>query len=229
MSLCVKVGMASEYNLVKRYIGPGVTLLSGSFTTDTLDKVVPKDCTGIISTGLCGGLAKEIAVGQIVICDKLITPPDGVPMKVGFTWYEGDARWREALYAATHGMLVDWWSNGAFNTANTEAERDALYTKTRCAVIDDETFAVAELAARRGIAFQAIRSVSDGEEDNLPPAVTAALNANGTTDIEAVIASVVTDPLQIPGLIKTAHEFFYSMNMLEQALKQVGPFLRWYK
>jgi adenosylhomocysteine nucleosidase len=220
--------MASEEKLVRRYIGPGVTLVSGVFTTDALDKVVPKDCTGIISTGLCGGLAADVAVGQIVICDKLVTPADTEYVRA-HNWYEGDPRWREDLFAATHGMAVDWWSSGAFNTANDEAQRAALYTKTKCSVIDDETFAVAELAHRRGIAFQAMRSVSDGFEDNLPPAVIDALNANGTTNIEAVIASVVTDPLQIPSLIKTAHAFFLSMNTLEQSLKQVGKFFRWYK
>lgn len=224
--LVVKVGMSSEYNLVKKYIGQGVLLLSGQFTADQLDKAVPSTCTGIISTGLCGGLAKDVVVGQVIICDTLVTPGTG---GAKYKPYTADVTWRKNLFAATRYWERHWWSSGAFNTANTIAQRDALCQATGCAVIDDETFAVAEFASRRGIAFQALRSISDGEADNLPDAVTDALNADGTTDIWAVIASVVKDPAEIPPLFHTAMEFKKSMDTLETALKQVGPYFRWYR
>jgi len=216
--LVIKTGMASEFRVAKKYAAADVLVLTGILTVDALRKSVPSNARAIISLGLCGGLAPSIAVGDVVLAG-IVDTPDGE--------YETDRGWTQRLYECTGALGVRWWSSGDFNTANNKIERDALFAKTRCQVIDDETFAVAQFAKERKLALAALRSVSDGEHDNLPPAVVDALNANGTDNLEAVIWSVVTDPLQVPALVKTALEYKKSMDALDRVCRQVGSNFQW--
>jgi adenosylhomocysteine nucleosidase len=218
MTLCVKTGMASEYKVAKQFAAPDVTVLTGMWTADQLGVKLGKDCSAIISFGLCGGLSPLAMVGDGFICKDLITPNGKM---------RADDAWAERLIGTTRYRVKDWWSSGQFNTANNYQERTQLYTKTQAWVIDDETYAVAEFAHRRGIPFQALRVVSDATTDNLPPAVVDALNADGTDNIEAVIESVEHNPFQIPALIKTAMEFGKSMAELRLAITHAGAMFGW--
>jgi hypothetical protein len=217
-ALVVKCGMSIEQKIARTHAAPGTLILSGEYTVNTLDTAVPKDCRAIISVGVCGGLSPKAQIGQAFIYRTCRTP-NGI--------LYADVPWRQRLFAATKYFESDVWSSGQFNTANTIAERATLFAQTGCDVIDDETFAVAELAARRKIAWIGLRTVSDGAEDNLPPAVLGALNANGTDNIEAVITSVISDPLQIPALIKTARNAQTSFDELRTACIQAGPRFQW--
>ena len=212
--IVVKTGMASEYAVAKEYAAPDVLVLTGKQTIANLVVNVPPACTGIISFGLCGGLADIAKIGQAFIYDVVQTPAGN---------FICDEAWRKRLFAATKYYECHCWSSGSFNTANTVAERAQLYAQTGCEVIDDETFAVAQFAASWNSPFIGLRVVSDGAEDNLPPAVINALNPNGTDDIPAVIASVISDPDQIPALIKTAQEYEKSIAELRTAAIAAGP------
>lgn len=218
-SLCIKTGMASEYNIAMRFARPGTQVLTGLQTADSLHKLVPDTCKAIISFGLCGGLAPEAQIGQAFIYDRVVTPT---------TMYPANIAWRKRLFAATRYYERGCWSTGDFNTANDEQQRADLFNKSGgCWIIDDETYAVARFAAERGISWIGLRVVSDGAEDNLPPAVLNALNPDGTDNIWNVLESVVSDPAQIPALIKTATEANKSLAELRTAALQAGPDLQW--
>lgn len=214
----IKTGMIVEEQIARKYAAAGTLILTGQYTTDALDNAVPQDCKALLSLGVCGGLAPEAQIGQAFICDTLFAPTGK---------YEAEVAWRKRLFGATKYYERPWWSSGDFNTANTVAQRAELFAKTNCWIIDDESFAVAEVAQRRGIAFQALRTVSDGAEDNLPPAVIDALNPDGSDNLANVIRSVVQDPAEIPSLIKTAVEAKRSFDELETACIQVGPNFQW--
>jgi adenosylhomocysteine nucleosidase len=218
VTICVKTGMASEYKIATRVAAPYIEVLTGMWDADRLDAHLAKDCEAIISFGLCGGLNYSADVGSGFVCGLLETP-DGV--------FDADTAWRTRLIRATGYWSCKWWSSGALNTANDARQRAALFHKTGAWVIDDETYAVALFAERRKIPFQALRVVSDSVDDNLPPAVTSALNANGTDNIEAVIESVCHDPFQIPALIKTALEYGKSLADLRSAAAHIGPHFCW--
>ena len=210
--------MSSEYQVAKQYAAPGTLILTGLQTVGTLQTVVPTNCEAIISFGLCGGLSPQAQIGQAFICDTLVTPKGD---------FQADVAWRKRLFAATKYYERHWWSSDAFNTANTVAEREQLLAQTGCWIIDDETYAVAQFAQARGIPFQALRTVSDGAEDNLPQAVIDALNPDGSDDLEAVLLSVIKDPIQIPDLLKTAEEYYKSLAELNTAAIAIGPQFQW--
>jgi hypothetical protein len=212
--IAVKTGMSSEYAVAKQYAAPDVLVLTGEQTVSSLIVNIPYTCTGIISFGLCGGLSERALIGQAFIYDTVVTPAQSLTC---------DVAWRKRLFAASKYYECHCWSSGNFNTANTIAERAQLFAQTGCEVIDDETYAVAQFAQIRNIPFIGLRVVSDGAEDNLPPAVINALNPNGTDDIPAVIASVISDPEQLPALIRTAQEFEKSIAELRTAAIAAGP------
>jgi adenosylhomocysteine nucleosidase len=216
--LVIKTGMTIEQQIVKRYALPSTVVLTGEFTVDTLDAAVPPDCDAIMSVGVCGGLSPDAQIGQAFIYDACVTPTG--------TLY-ADFAWRKRLFIATRYYECHVWSSGQFNTANTITERAALYAQTGCKVIDDETYSVAELAAHRKIPWIGMRTVSDGAADNLPPAIVDALNPDGSTNLEDVIASVVDDPAQIPALLQTATEAQKSFDELRTACLAAGPTFQW--
>jgi len=225
MSLCVKTGMSSEYAVAKKFAAADVVVLTGTQTVADLQQNVPQDCAAIISFGLCGGLAPQRSapapmaqIGQAFIYDRVVTPNGPI---------FADAAWRKCLFAATKYYECPCWSSGQFNTANSVAQRQQLFAQTSCWAIDDETRAVAEFAQARKIAWIGLRVVSDGAEDNLPPAVINALNPDGTDNLQAVIASVIADPAQLPALVKTAQEFELSLAELRTAAQSVGPMFQW--
>ena len=214
--LTIKTGMQAEYDIARQFANPAVQVLTGIQTAADLNTNVPQTCTGIISFGLCGELSGEV-IGQAFIYDLIKTPTGD---------FTPDPTWRKRLFAATKYYECHCWSSDQFNTANTVVERAQLYAQTGCKVIDDETYAVAQFATMRKIPFIGLRVVSDGAEDNLPPAVINALNPNGTDDIGAVIASVISDPAQIPDLIKTAQEYELAISELRRAIMDAGPLLQ---
>jgi adenosylhomocysteine nucleosidase len=194
-----------------------VTVVTGLWPASAMLIAFP-DIEAVISLGLCGGLGPA-QIGQAFIYDAIT---DG-------QWtYFCDAPWRKRLFAATKYYETKCYSTGQFNTANTVEQRADLYAKFGCRVIDDESIAVAEFAMHRDkpIPFIGLRVVSDGAEDNLPPAVQNALQPDGGDNILAVIASLIQDPAQIPLLEKTAKEAQFAIDELGTPVKAVGPYFQ---
>lgn len=215
--LVIKTGMTVEQAIAQRYAAPGTLVLTGQMDAASIWAALPNDCEAILSFGVCGGLSPDAAVGQTFIYSNIVSA-DGTR--------ECDLPWRRRMFAATHHFSRHAWSMGE-GGADTADERAALFARTGCWIDDDESSTVAVVAHGRGIAFGGLRAVSDGAEDNLPPAVVDALNPDGSDDLEAVFASLVRDPLQIPALIKTALQAQRALCALKAACIAVGPNFQW--
>jgi adenosylhomocysteine nucleosidase len=212
--LAIKTGMQTEYGIAIKIAAHDAVVLTGVMTVADLDAHIPKDCGGILSYGLCGGLAPGLAIGQNIIGDLLKTPHGD---------YMPDASWRKRLFARTKAYEHVWWSSDAFNTADDPAQRAQLFAQTGAWVIDDESMAVAEFAKARNIPFALMRTVSDGANDTIPAAARDALRADGSTDVWAVMESVLGNLGQLPDLEKMANYLSISLGTLYTAGLQVGP------
>lgn len=219
MTLVAKVGMDLERDTVLRYIAPGTLVLPGvAMDAKMLNALVPRTCTALIRLGLCGGLSAAPLVGQAFVYRSVRSPSEV---------YLCDTAWRRRLFAATHYVEADCWSSGEQNTANTPAQRLALYQETRCAIIDDESLGMAQLASERGIPFAGVGVISDAEANLLPPAVLNALNPNGSTNYLEVLESVWEDPDQVPSLVQTALNAKRSYDELDTACIAIGRNCQW--
>jgi hypothetical protein len=66
-----------------------------------------------------------------------------------------------------------------------------------------ESHIAAKIAALHNIPFAICRTVIDAVDRDLPPAAVVELRHDGTPDVLAVCRSVMRQPSQIPGLVRT--------------------------
>jgi nucleoside phosphorylase len=209
--LCIKTGMLPEKQIALAHAGADVIVLSGIQTVETLDKIVPGSCTGILSFGLCGGLRQTLpVVGQTLIASRLVGPNDEI--------YEPDRDWNHRLFLKTHAYTQCWYSNGTFNTSNTPTQRASIWRATFAWCVDDESLAVAQFARARGIKFTILRTVSDAWDDDV--SITSnLLNSKGGVDVWQVIKAATSNPST---MIKIWRDYSTSVAELGTAAIQVG-------
>lgn len=212
--LCIKVGMVPEFNIAKTHAAPGTVILSGIQTVETLQKNVPANCTGIMSFGMCGGISPALpVVGETVIASHLLGPNG--------EYYYPDAAWNDRLYAKTKARVQTYYSNGKFNTANTPAQREAIYRASGNTAwcIDDESLAVAQFARIRKIPFTILRNVSDQWDDDVSITATL-LNSSGGVDPWQVFKAVVSEPIY---MIEIGRAYEKCKTELTVAAVQIEP------
>ncbi len=101
----------------------------------------------LLSVGLAGATVSNLAVGDIVLPTKVLSASGSA----AFTIDGGE------------GTLIS--RSGIANAS----EKRALAKQFGCTAVDMEAAAVAEVAARRGIRFAAIKAISDEVGFDLPP------------------------------------------------------------
>jgi hypothetical protein len=108
--------------------------------------------------------------------------------------------------------------------AHPDAKR-ALYLKTGAMAVDMESHIVARSSAEFGLPMVAVRVVTDPAVRVLPQSAVAAMRANGTTDIAAMIRSVMKRPRELPALVRTALDAWAARAMLLRGRQLLGPAL----
>ena len=72
----------------------------------------------------------------------------------------------------------------------------------------------------------AVRVITDPAMRALPQAAIAAMRANGTTDIVAMIRSVMKRPRELPALARTALDAWSARCTLQRGRKMLAPMPR---
>lgn len=140
----------------------------------------------VISAGFAGGLHPELKRHDILMADGLVDLEGNrlsVALKVD----------REAL-AKARGVHL-----GTLLTADRiirlPDEKRALGEKHRAMAVDMETFAVAQVCRREKVRFMAVRVISDGVEDELPPDVEHLMEQQTSVrKLGAVVGTVMNRP-----------------------------------
>lgn len=214
--ICIKSGMQNEYDVAKEFSAAGTLILTGVQTVDDLQKQVPLECSAIMSFGMAGGIRPKLPiVGQTVIADRLIGPQG--------EQYHCDSAWNHRLFLRTKFYTQPYFSSGTYNTANTPAQRAAIFAETGAWCIDDESLWVAQFAKQRGIPFTIMRNVSDAWNDNV--SITSNLLAKGgSVNVFNAIADFVSDPIE---MAEIAAHYEVSQSQLEASARKVGPDFCW--
>lgn len=220
--LAIKTGMSSEDTTAREVARWDTVFLTGMMSVVDFETKVPPTVTGIISFGLCGGLAPGLAVGSVCIASVLID---------GNTLYRPNGLWTARLATACNAKTVPYFSTGQFDLADTPEQRADLWSKYGCSAIDDESAAMAQFAKERNLPFAIMRVVSDAWNDTVPLAARNAVNPDGTANVSSIIAWLEANPGQagteIKDLVKTAAEYTIALNVLQQAGQMVGEYFQW--
>ena len=222
MKTVVVCGMPDEAEVLTRAL-PGFLILSGTAKLN-LPKLVPPDCTRIVSMGLCGGLAPGLNVGDCVVASRLIDHADQIDI--------ADPVWtsRVRTAAINHGIgvkAVSYYSSGVLDEADSVPQRAQLFQKYGTQAIDDESRYVAALASQRHIPFGVLRSVSDDASETLPLSATGPImNRDGSANISYLLWSLGQNQgADSTSLFRVALDFKKSLDALEAVAAAVREVL----
>jgi len=189
-------GMAFEARIAARAGTRAICVGNAPKLADSLARAIGDDCCGLISFGLAGGLSPELQAGTCVV---------GSTILAGTARFTTDRDWArnllQAIPGAVHGGIVGVHAP----IAHPDAKR-ALHAGTGAMAVDTESHVVASVAAARGIPMAAVRVITDSAQYALPQCALAAVRADGTIDIAALIRSIVKTPGELPMLLRTARD-----------------------
>ena len=209
--LAILCGLADERAILA---GSPHHVFCGAAARDALSALVPGDCQALLSFGVCGGLVPKVGFGDVLIAASVRT-------RTGLI--QASDAWAGRLKRALPGArLAPFWSDPQ-DSAATAAERQTLAQRTGAWVADQETAAVAQLAAARKIPWIALRSPSDIWSQSLSPDADHVTAADGTPEIGSVVADVLRDPAELPGFIQDADGYARALTALLTAYRAVRP------
>jgi nucleoside phosphorylase len=219
----VVVGMASEKAIVGER--PGIQVIVGAGNAPALAKqlkaTIANGADRIVSLGVVGALAPDLQVGEIVVGVSVCSE--------GETVIHCDQAWaRRVFRLLTDGPQAVHFPVRFGNVASsakpiaTLAEREALRATTEADVVDMESYVAASAAKAHGIPLAILRVVLDLASSDLPLAARLPLRSDGSPDLEAIFGSVMSNPLQIPSLLRLASWSERAMGNLAIALASIG-------
>jgi hopanoid-associated phosphorylase len=193
--------------------GDGRNLASAVASAIVQARQNEEDCRGVVSFGVAGGLAPDLLPGTCVVGSSILA---------GNTRTLTDHEWSQELRLAIPDAVYGVLAGVPAPIAHPAAKR-ALYEKTGAIAVDMESHIVARVAADHGMPMAAVRVITDPARRALPQAALAAMRANGTTDIVAMIRSVMKRPGELSGLARTALDAWAARATLVRGRKVLGP------
>lgn len=207
VTILIACGLLREVKIMQR---PGIVPLAGGGVAAQLEAalegyIAQNPATGaLFSSGIAGALDPALAVGDVVID----APPTLADQLLAL------------LPGARTGKIV-----GRSRITATMVEKSLLRSATGAAAVDMESHIAARVAARHGLPFAAIRTISDTAQDSLPPAALVGMKANGGVALGRVLASLARRPAQLPALLRTgrsAETAFGALGRVYDTLVRIG-------
>lgn len=128
--------------------------------------------SSVVSFGIAGGLTESVAVGDVVLCSPLHAEDAASERSEGAPLFHSDDRMVSLTGCGLEAARLKWAqaaSVSALAVVCRPDEKRRLGQACSAAVVDMESYWIARVAADRGAPFLAVRAVSDGVDDALPP------------------------------------------------------------
>ncbi|GJD32500.1 5'-methylthioadenosine/S-adenosylhomocysteine nucleosidase [Methylobacterium adhaesivum] len=211
-------GLAKEARLAS---GPGVVAIGAGGNPQRLRALLaarkPPNCRAVVSIGIAGGLAPDLAPGDVVIASEIIA---------GQHRYPADAHIADALMdrlADLGGSVRRSPIAGVETAILAVADKTALHIRTGAIAVDMESHVAADFAASHGLPFAAIRIVCDPADRAIPAFAAQALKPDGEPDIAAVLRALLRDPRRIGPLMHLARDSGRAFATLTRCRPLLGP------
>lgn len=192
--MIVVVGLAFEARIAA---GPGIRVIcsgDGKGLAAAIDRAVEERREGLVSFGVAGGLAADLRPGTCIVASEIIDGDRRVATDHAWT-----QRLLRAHPAAVHAPIV-----GVPVAVAEPAAKRALHGATGAYGVDMESHVVARAATKHGLPMAVIRVVTDPAQRGLPPSALAGVRADGTTNVAAVMRSLMRRPHDLPALMRVA-------------------------
>jgi adenosylhomocysteine nucleosidase len=192
--LGILAGLQSEARCLS---GSGHTIALSGARLDGARRAAQRLITGgathLLSFGLAGGLDPALAPGTLLLPMRL-SMPDGSSVQVDAAWHARALALLAPLGPVTTAMA------GTDAAIATAAAKASLFAHTGASAVDMESHVLAQAAPHLPLLI--LRVVADSAADALPPAALVGVRPDGSTDLRAVLGSVLRQPGQIPALMR---------------------------
>jgi hypothetical protein len=199
---------------VARQISPLVACSGAveSIARQCAEELVRKGATHLMSFGLAGGLSPTLSNRSLVIADRITNGHE--------EWWRCDetllAHLKHALPAARVGAIY-----GSKDLVPDPIQKQVLFERTKCLIVDMESQVVAEVGAKHGLPVCGLRGVSDTVHETFPPAALVGINPDGSMNIPAILKSVLANRAQIPALMRLGQNTKIVLKNLTEAAPAV--------
>ena len=217
--MIIVVGLAFEARIAA---GPGVHVICSGDGRNLAAKLTAaiadsrkrvRGCPGIISFGVAGGLAPHLRPGTCVVGSAVLSGTSKMPISA-----EWSQKLLQAIPDAVSGMLL-----GVPAPIAHPDEKRALYLRTGAIAVDMESHIVAAVGLAHELPVAAIRVITDPAKRALPASAVASMRPNGTTNIAAMLRSVIKRPRELPALFQTALDARAARATLVRGRNLLGP------
>jgi adenosylhomocysteine nucleosidase len=198
---------------------PGLLVLVSGIGNDAAtaaaDVLVAQGCAALLSFGTAGGLAAAMAPGDVVIPETIVFRDARM--------LATDGAWRMRLIAACDAAGQGVVGGRLLTTPQTLLNAGIKYlahTQSGAVAVDQESSAVAAVAARHGLPMLAVRAIVDDAEATLPLAVIDGVDAYGRPKAAALLGGLLRSPWQIaklPGLARGFNVASASLRAVREA------------
>jgi adenosylhomocysteine nucleosidase len=206
------VGMPFEAKIAA---GPGVVVFSRESRRElaaAAESAARHGHRGIISFGVAGGLASNLRPGDWVVASSVVDSQ---------TSNATDRAWSNKLLnligGARHAPIA-----GVDDPIAEPAGKRELHRMTGAAAVDMESHFVARLAAEHRLAFAAVRVIVDPADRAIPPAALVGMNADGRTNIPAILRELIARPSQLSRLARIAVDAFIARSEMLRVRQLLG-------
>jgi len=213
MPAAAVTGLAAEAAIARRR---GLAAMATAGDAERIEAamvaLVADGADGVVSFGIAGALALELAPGALLLPDA-VCDEAGTEFPVHIAWRAHVAAHLRALgMDPVAGLLL-----GAAEIAAGPAAKTMLHLRTGAIAVDLESHIVATVAQRMRIPFLALRAVADPARFALPPAAAVGLDAGGRVALVPVLRSLLREPAQLPTLLRLAAHTRCALRALSRA------------
>ena len=213
--MIVVVGLAFEARIAA---GAGRQVICAGIGRDlagAISRVITPHSRGLISFGVCGGLAPHLKPGSCIVASGVRSHKGRVAT---------DPHWSQRLLQALPDSLHGDLLGVAGPIAEPESKR-ALYEETGAIAADMESHIVANAAAANGLPLAVIRVVTDPAARPIPRAAIAAMKSDGTVDVWSMMRTLARTPRDIGLMFRTALDARAAHATLRTSRRALGPSL----
>ena len=185
------VGLRFEAKIIA---SPAVrTVVLGSEPAPLVAMLLPTD-RGVISFGICGGLAPGLAPGACVIASSI---SDGTRA------FATDKAWTKSLALSIPNAVIGPIL-GVDEPILEVTEKSRLHKRHGAVAVDIESHVAALAASVHGLPLVAVRAVADDAGCALMAVALAGRRADGSVNVAAVLAALGKQPRELAPLIRLA-------------------------
>ena len=204
------VGLRFEARIIA---GPAVrAVVLGAARTPLATLLLPTD-RGVVSFGICGGLAPGLAPGACVIASSI---SDGTRA------WATDRAWTMWLARSIPNAIVGPIL-GVDAPILDVAAKSILHKRHGAVAVDMESHVAALAASAHGLPFAAVRAVADDATCALLATALAGRRADGSVNVPGVLAALRRQPRDLAPLIRLA----VRTGSARATLIRLRPNLRW--